>query len=52
MRKKLKDITLEELAKLCQSQSDCVACPFERFCQQPPHYIFIKHQENKEIELC
>lgn len=51
MKKKLKDITLKELAELCHSQMDCVSCPFEPFCQQPPQYLFIKKQEDKEIDL-
>ncbi len=51
MKKKLKDLTLKEVAELCSKQLNCYDCPFEPFCQQPPQYIFIKEKEEKEIDL-
>lgn len=51
MKKKLKDLTLKELAELCSKQPNCYDCPFEQFCQQPPQYIFIKEKEEKEIVI-
>ena len=51
MKKKLKDVTLEDLAKLCHKQHDCYSCPFEKYCQKPPQYLFVKGQEEEEINL-
>lgn len=51
MKKRIEDLTLHELAELCQRQQDCANCPFVELCQLPPTYIYIKKQEEKEIEL-
>ena len=51
MKKKLKDLTMTDLAKLCTKHDSCVCCPFEKYCQRPPTYLFVRGEDNKEIEL-
>ena len=54
MKKKVKDLTIEEYDKICDSRGNCVGCPFEQFdkisdCRVIKDYI--KQRElNKMLE--
>ena len=51
MKKKIKDLTLEEIANICKTYAGCTHCPLEiknyRLCK---HHILGKYGE-QEIEV-
>lgn len=52
MKKKIKDLTLKELRKICLKHSICERCPlsYDRgFCVK--NFIEMLHQMEKEIEV-
>ena len=50
MRKKIKDLTIEETINTCKRQYDCYSCPLQRICAELP--IQYKNEDlEKEIEL-
>ena len=51
MKKKLKDITIEDFCKVCMTQEDCFHCPLEPYCQKCPYYIQANNKLEKEIDL-
>lgn len=54
MKKKIKDLTLEEYNNICDSRKDCKGCPFEEFdnisnCREIKYYIQ-QRELNKILE--
>ena len=45
MKKKIKDITIEEIVKVCKKQYDCYSCPLEQICA-----IFPMQYKKKDLE--
>lgn len=50
MKKKIKELTIEEIIHICKRQYDCYSCPLQHICAVLP--IQYKNEDlEKEIEL-
>ena len=50
MKKKIKDLTIEESIKICKRQYDCYSCPLQRVCAELP--VQYKNEDlEKEIDV-
>lgn len=50
MKKKIKDVTIEEQINICKKQYDCISCPLQRICAELP-IQFKKNDLEKEIDV-
>ena len=50
MKKKIKDLTIEDTIMVCKKQYDCYSCPLQRICAELP-IQFKKEDLDKEINL-
>ena len=51
MKKKIKDITIEDMIKICASKEGCLDCPLYNICTYIPYYYKSKEDIEKEIDL-
>lgn len=55
MKKKIKDLTFEELFKLCEKYESCDKCPYSYsniYCKLSPEYLPAKEEIfEQEVEL-
>lgn len=50
MKKKIKDLTLEECKKICENNNTCTICPMGTVCYQTPIYYEDEDLE-QEVEV-
>lgn len=50
MKKKIKELTIEETINICKKQYDCISCPLQHVCAELP-ISYKKNDLEKEIEL-
>lgn len=50
MKKKIKELTIEETINICKKQYDCISCPLQHICAELP-VSYKKNDLEKEIEL-
>lgn len=53
MKKKIKDITIEDMINVCNSHAyeSCLNCPLFEICSRSPYEIKVKENIYKEINL-
>ena len=52
MKKKIKDLTLEELNEICTKYDGCKGCPFQEIdCEYLSEYFILKEQKILEQEI-
>ena len=51
MKKKIKDLTLEELSKFCHKQDNCIDCPFGYGYSYECPVCELKNREDLESEV-
>ena len=53
MKKKIKDLTIEDMINICNSHryQSCLTCKLFDICMETPQYLVIKEDINKEIDL-
>lgn len=50
MKKRIKDLTIEEQISICKQQHECVCCPLINVCGKLPYYIENEKDLEKDIE--
>lgn len=50
MKKKIKELTIEEMINICKKQYDCYSCPLQRVCAELP-IQYKKEDLEKEIDV-
>ena len=53
MKRKIKELTIEETIIVCKRQNICYNCPLIHVCAEIPVYLHTNHKEDleKEIEI-
>ena len=51
MKKKIKDLTLEECKKICHKRSYCTHCPINEFCMNYFCDVQDKRKYENEVEV-
>ena len=50
MKKRIKDLTIEEQINICKQQHECVCCPLINVCGKLPYYIENEKDLEKDIK--
>ena len=51
MKKKIKELTIEETINICDKQNDCYSCPLVKICDRFPYLMKRMPEMEKEIDL-
>lgn len=51
MKKKIKDLTIEEMASLCRKQDNCIDCPFDYGYSYQCPICELKNRNDLESEV-
>lgn len=54
MKKKIKDLTIQDMINICESHKNesCTKCQLFRICAYTPYEISTKEGLDKEVDLC